>query len=192
MNDDESQFLVTKEYKRFKEFCDACTQYKYIGLCYGPPGVGKTLSAMQYSEWHLIEKYFRFDYQSCAPTTHVPYELKEHSTVLYTAEVANTPSRVLSSLKHNIDRVQQIRYEAKFCQMVQEEKYQRKNYNDMRINDYLEQFPYNFVKLLIVDESDRLKLTALEQVRDYYDQKNCGLILIGMPGMEKKLSRYAM
>jgi DNA transposition AAA+ family ATPase len=47
------------------------------------------------------------------------------------------------------------------------------------------------IKLIIVDEADRLKLSSLEQVRDYYDQRNCGLILIGMPGMEKKLSRYA-
>lgn len=31
----------------------------------------------------------------------------------------------------------------------------------------------------------------IAEIRDFYDQKDCGLILIGMPGMEKKLSRYA-
>lgn len=39
-------FLVTKEYKRFTEFCDACKRDKYIGLCYGPPGVQTTLDSL--------------------------------------------------------------------------------------------------------------------------------------------------
>jgi hypothetical protein len=62
MNNDTRQakpaFLETKEYRRFAEFCDACRTSQYIGLCHGYPGVGKTLSAWQYTKWQLIQPFF--------------------------------------------------------------------------------------------------------------------------------------
>ncbi|MDN8760741.1 ATP-binding protein, partial [Staphylococcus aureus] len=33
-------FVETKQYRRFEEFCDNCAKYKYMGVCYGNPGVG--------------------------------------------------------------------------------------------------------------------------------------------------------
>ncbi|WJE84516.1 AAA family ATPase [Bacillus sp. DX3.1] len=49
---------------------------------------------------------------------------------------------------------------------------------------------YEGIDLIIVDEIDRLKLQNLEQLRDIYDRNDLAMILIGMPGIEKRLARY--
>ena len=48
----------------------------------------------------------------------------------------------------------------------------------------------HYCQLIIVDETERLKMGGIEQFREIYDSGDIGLIFIGMPGLEKKLSRY--
>jgi hypothetical protein len=50
--------------------------------------------------------------------------------------------------------------------------------------------PLASVRLIVVDEADRLRVSSLEQLCDLFDRKEIGLVLIGTPGTEKRLTRY--
>jgi DNA transposition AAA+ family ATPase len=167
------EFLITKEYRRFAEFCDAVRREHYIGLCYGPPGVGKTLAARHYAHWTALEHADWLD-----PTTLPPPSLVAACrTVVYTAPVSATPSR--------LEREVQALFGHLTTLVEQAEAHTRGE-------DYTSRFGQRHrTELLIVDEADRLKLLGLEQLRDCYDRDGLELVLIGMPGLEKRLARYA-
>jgi hypothetical protein len=44
--------------------------------------------------------------------------------------------------------------------------------------------------LILIDQADRLQMASLKQVRSIFDTGEIGTILIGMPGLEKRLARY--
>ncbi len=167
-----TNFVVTKEYRRFAEFCDACRRYRYIGLCYGPPGVGKTLSARYYAQWDLIESQLPRGAVVTPPPELIPLR-----TVLYTPPVNNGPGRIareVASLRLDLT-------------VLTEAALQLQQGHD----GWTLPVPIpNRMELLIVDEADRLKMPGLEQLRDTYDRNDMGLVLIGMPGIEKRLSRF--
>lgn len=201
-------FVETSEHRRFLEFCDACRQYRYIGLCYGPPGLGKTLSARQYSRAELL--------LNIDPWLDPPLGVPLPDTVFYTTEVINTPSRIASDLSRARERLAalarrpiereatavleaiRVRDEARRRDILEKpgcspcdrpavdpvyfQTYQEFQARKKEIGDP--------TSLIVVDEADRLQMSSLEQMRSIFDSGGMGLVLIGMPGIEKRIARF--
>lgn len=165
-------FIVTQEHKRFAEFAHAVRQHRYIGLCHGPAGVGKTLSARRYARWDKTEDLLTH-WGARSPSDAAVYALVAHArSVFYTPTVGAT----LRELRQDLPR---LFARAHLC--IQEHHAARA----CAVADSRQQ-----VELLIVDEAERLSTMALDYLRDLFDRRGIGLILIGMSGIEKRLSRY--
>lgn len=165
-------FQTTREHRRFTEFADTVRTHRYIGLCWGPPGVGKTLSARHYAGSDDREQWKSPFPEDLAP---VPERVLESRTAFFTPTVSATVREIDSGLPR---ACQQISFALDFAEHGVVDPYvHRESRSSGR------------TELLIIDEADRLKTVGLEQVRDYFDRHNIGVILIGMPGIEKRLAR---
>jgi len=217
----ETSFIDTHQYRLFSEFCDTCANYEYIGICYGPPGVGKTLSARRYANWDrfLQTKFYLSDSQ------HHEYLKASWSvpstTVLYTAPVtihAKTLYREIDSLRERIKisspemvKLNQEQ-EGLLSQAMVKRETERKKFEKSQIGKVASCSEYETpptvydiqtqstalrrnikdpTRLIIIDETERLSAACLDQIRYIYDLGGVGIVLIGMPGLEKRLARYA-
>ncbi len=190
------------------EFCDSCRHYKYIGLCYGSPGTGKTLSAQRYSRAEKVEQHRG---PNAEPLYGLPID-----TVFYTPSVINTPRNIedqIEQARRVLSAIAQgpLQRQASYALdniRLRDERYQRENrdkpgyeafavpsleptWREVR-NQYHARMDEigDPTSLIIFDEADRLRMASLEQVRAIFDQSRCGVVLIGMPGIEKRIARY--
>lgn len=85
------RFIVTKEHRRFTEFADAVRRGHTIGLCFGPAGVGKTLSARRYARWDKVHDLLTYWGPRSDSDAQVYAALAKSRTVLYTPSVLTTP-----------------------------------------------------------------------------------------------------
>lgn len=171
-----TSFIATQEHRRFNEFADAVRKHRYIGLCHGPAGVGKTVSARRYTRWDDAGSYLNNWHNSDPSNLKVFALLARSRSLFYTPTVGCTLRELRQELPTLISRA------------------------NMCIDDHIRpcmpgkakimNSSLHHVELLIVDEAERLTTTALEFLRDLFDRQNIGLILIGMPGIEKRMARY--
>ena len=166
-------FIVTKEHRRFTEFADTVRRHRYIGLCYGPAGVGKTLSARRYARWDLAEPLLL----TWGPRD--PSDAKVYEALSYSRTVSYTPT-VGGGLRERRDELKLLTSRVDIC--IEQHIDPSKEFRGGSQTD--------FVELLVIDETERLSATALEYVRDWFDRADIGLLLIGMPGIEKRMARY--
>lgn len=159
-------FISTKEHRRFIEFANAVRAHRYIGLCFGPAGVGKTLSAWRYADCHRVGDLSPA-WKGVKPLEAKIYAaLARSRTLFYTPSIGLSPSALRGNLR-----------------LAQEDALERMNRN-RRGRGMLD------IELIIVDEIERLSTPALEYLRDLFDHSDIGLIFVGMPGMEKRMARY--
>ena len=149
-------------------------KHRYIGLCFGAAGVGKTISARRCANWHCAETLLLEWGPRKRSDAKVYAALAQSRTVFYTPSVGASAGALRHALKNLLDRVN-------VC--IDQHRSRGKKQKD---SDYLR----DHVELVIVDEVERLSTPALESLRDLFDRSNIGLILIGMPGIEKRMARY--
>jgi len=167
-------FIATKEPRRFTEFAHTIRTHRTIGLCFGPAGVGKTLSARRHAHWALAEPLL----QTWGPRE--PSDEKVYAALARSRTVFHTPTvgGTLRALRTDLDL---MTTRVDIC-MKQDES---TNSDGQRLISR-----DSMIALIILDEAERLSTSAVEYLRDMFDRTTIGLMFIGMPGIEKRMARY--
>lgn len=124
----------------------------------------------RYARWNIAEPLLR------SWSTREPSDAKIYAALSRSRTVFYTPT-VGGTLRELRDELDLLKERTTIC-------IEHRNAG-CRIANYVE-----LSELLVIDEAERLFPSALEYIRDMHDRIDIGMILIGMPGIEKSLSRY--
>jgi hypothetical protein len=153
------------------EFCNACWRSRYIGVCTGRSGVGKTRSAQTFSNWNIIEPLIQEPrHRNCPPPI-----LDKCHTAIYTPDVSCTVKRIESGLALLRNRFDTLVQES-ICWHSPDEWYQNQR--------------WRFLELLIIDKAHRLSQRCLDTISDFSEKHKLGIVLIGMPGFDYRIRNY--
>lgn len=167
--DTKTNFLITKQYRRFAEICNKSQKSQVMALIFGKTGLGKTRSAMHYTQWRTIDPLMA----KPAAIRNLPSSIFGCTAAMYTPDVRVTPRRLQSEIAILKNR---------FDELIDQANFWHPNINQPA-------YPEKHLRLLIIDEADRLKAPCLEYLRDLYDRTSMSIILIGSPGIERRLRR---
>jgi hypothetical protein len=155
-------------------------------------GTGKTEAGKYYAQWSLFkpflpESLITFTGRSAMDDLY-PYRpftfasaqmsapIQEYRTVFYTPPVSASVARLEKEV---------LTLFAAFSYLVE-----AANQRHLGKEEFLVTCRFShLIELLIVDEANRLKDAGLELIRDIADRGEIGLVLMGMPGLDKRLQR---
>jgi len=166
-----SSFVETKEYRRFAQVCEASRRYRYMVVCVGDRGVGKTWAAREYAQWDLFEPLLS------ARGVAFPAECSIPRTAFYTPRSTATPKGIEQDVALLLWGVQMI---ADHGRAVAQER----SATPVVIRP-------DVVDVLIVDEVDGLSHASLEVLRDVFDRSRLGMVLLGRSGSAERLQKMA-
>jgi DNA transposition AAA+ family ATPase len=164
-------FIDTRQHQRFVEFCYACRVGRFIGVCTGRSGVGKTRSAQTLANWEIIAPLIKEPRHRNVP----PPNLEECCTAIYTPDVSCTVKRVESALALLRNRFDTLVQES-ICWHNPHEWYENQQ--------------WRYLELLIVDKAQRLSQKCLDTVCDFSEKHKLGIVLMGMPGFDYRIRNY--